>query len=217
MSSTKPATPKDTEPPKRRRLPPTDFPEFAAATAAGLGDGWAVDTDSKPGTGPSAYLAHPDGRRIGVMYLWRGEAVQTWALDVPRREFEEGDRDAESYAESLTFLTPGIRYNVGVCFTDKPPAETTAQDIRTRLLPAFGGKRPALRAFPKKRDRAAATEAATSEAAAETPPKRAASRTAKKAQPSTTAPEPKKREPARRTRRAKTTQAQKTAEAAPSN
>lgn len=150
MSQTKPTTHKDSDAPKKQRVFAADFADFVAATAAGLGDGWAVDTDSKPHPGPSAFLAHPDGRRIGIKHIWRGEAVQTWALDVPPREFEDS-RDAELYADSLKHLTPGIRYNVGVCFTNNPPAATTARNIRNRLLPAFDGKRPPLRAFPKKR------------------------------------------------------------------
>ncbi|MFY1677430.1 hypothetical protein [Streptomyces sp. WMMC905] len=220
MSPTKPATPKDSNAPKKQRVFPADFAEFVAATAASLGDGWAVDTDDKPQPGLSAHLAHPDGRRIGIKHLWRGEAVQTWALDVPPREFEEGDRDAESYADSLKHLSPGIRYNVGVHFTNNPPAATAARNIRTRLLPAFDGERPPLRAFPKKPPRrapgaeknpAAANaptsadnpkpeQATTTKAPAKTP-----RRTAKKAQTPAEATEPKKPTPAPRSRRATTT------------
>ncbi|GAA2656568.1 hypothetical protein [Streptomyces vastus] len=152
MSPAKPTTPKDTdaEAPKKQRVFPADFEEFVTATAAELGDGWTVDTDSEPHSGVSAFLTHPDGRRVGIKHLWRGAAVQTWAVDVPPREFESSG-DAESYADSLKHLTNGIRYNVGVCFTNNPPAATTARNIRTRLLPAFDGKRLPLRAFPKRK------------------------------------------------------------------
>ncbi|MFI5688642.1 hypothetical protein [Streptomyces sp. NPDC051636] len=154
MNPTKPTAHKTSDAPKKQRVFPAHFAEFVAATAAALGDGWVVDADSKPHPGPSAYLAHPDGRRVGIKQLWRGEAVrrgeavQTWALDVPPREFEKGDSDAESYAESLKHLAPGIRYNVGVHFTNNPPAATAARNIRTRLLPAFDGKRQQLRLLP---------------------------------------------------------------------
>lgn len=158
MIPAKPTMSKDTEAEarKKQRVFPADFDEFVSATAAGLGDGWTVDTDSKPHPGLSAFLAHPDGHRIGIKHIWRGAAVQTWALDVPPREFEH-EGDAEAYAYSLKQLTPGIRYNVGVCFTNNAPAATTARNIRRRLLPAFDGKRPPLRAFPKKGSRRAAT------------------------------------------------------------
>ncbi|WP_432033659.1 hypothetical protein [Streptomyces antibioticus] len=234
MNPKKATAHKDSDAPKKQRVFPADFAEFVAATAAALGDGWAVDTDSKPRPGPSAYLAHPDGHRIGVKHLWRGEAVQTWALDVPPREFEEGNSDAETYADSLKHLTPGIRYNVGVCFTNNPPAATTARNIRTRLLPAFDGKRPRLRAFPKKASRriaaaekppAAADATASSEptqaadrpeperaAAKTTVPARSPRRTAKKAQPSANKTEPTKQPAGPRSKRSTAT-ATKTARA----
>ncbi|MGW1878467.1 hypothetical protein [Streptomyces sp. NPDC001975] len=156
MSPTKP-TATDDEATKKQRVFPADFDEFVITTVASLGDGWTVDADDKPHPDLSAYLIHPDGHRIGIKHIWRGAAVQTWALDVPIREFDN-DGDAETYAESLKHLTPGVRYNVGVCFTNNPPAATTARNIRTRLLPSFGGKRPALRAFPKKRPRRTAAK-----------------------------------------------------------
>ncbi|MFD0315607.1 hypothetical protein [Streptomyces flavalbus] len=186
----------------------------SSGRAAGLGDGWTVDTESKPHPGLSAFLAHPDGRRIGIKHIWRGAAVQTWALDVPPREFNN-DGDAETYANSLKHLTPGIRYNVGVCFTNNPPAATTARNIRTRLLPTFDGKRQPLRAFPKKPSRltAAAEKPQTATAAAHgsapaqaadqsepekvtaktTEPTRSPRRTIKKAQPAKDKPESKKK------------------------
>ncbi|WNM34957.1 hypothetical protein RKE30_33585 [Streptomyces sp. Li-HN-5-11] len=133
MSPAKPTTP-DGDAPEKQRVIPADFEEFVATTAAGLGDGWTVETDSKPHPGLSAYLTDTDGRRIGIKHIWRGAGVQTWAFDVPLPEFKD-DADAETYADSLKHLTPGIRYNVGVCFTNNPPAATTARNIRTRLLP----------------------------------------------------------------------------------
>lgn len=226
MSSKKPTT-TDDDAAKKQRVFPADFDEFVTTTAAGLGDGWTVDADGKPHPGPSAYLTHPDGRRIGIKHLWRGEAVQTWALDVPSREFEEGDNDAETYADSLKHLTPGIRYNVGVCFTNNPPAATTARNIRTRLLPAFDGKRPPLRAFPKKR--AGRTAAADKPTAAPntttsseptqaadkaepqkaptktTAPTRTPRRTTKTTQPTAKKTEPKKQPAAPRSKRATAT------------
>ncbi|MCH0562108.1 hypothetical protein [Streptomyces sp. MUM 2J] len=221
MSPTKPTAHKTSDAPKKQRVFPADFAEFVAATAAALGDGWAVDTDDKPHPGPSAYLAHPDGRRIGIKHLWRGEAVQTWALNVPPREFEEGDRDTESYADSLKHLSAGIRYNVGVCFTANPPATTAAQRIRARLLPAFDGERPPLRAFPKKTPRRAPgaeknPAAANAPTSGDTPkpeqatttkkaPAKPPRPTAKKTQTPAKATEPKKRTPAPRSRRATTT------------
>ncbi|WP_435058300.1 hypothetical protein [Streptomyces sp. bgisy060] len=229
MSPTKPTAHKDSDAPKKQRVFPADFAEFVAATAAALGDGWVVDPEDRPHPGPSAYLAHPDGRRIGIKHLWRGEAVQTWALDVPRREFEEDDRDAESYADSLKHLSPGIRYNVGVHFTNNPPAATAARNIRTQLLPAFDGKRPPLRAFPKKppcrtpaaEKNPAAANAPTSgdnskseQTTATKTPAKTPRRTAKKTQKPAKATEPKKRTPAPRSRRttteAKATKAQDT-------
>ncbi|MFI1563823.1 hypothetical protein ACH4ZX_12320 [Streptomyces sp. NPDC020490] len=200
MSPAKSNAPKDTDAPKKQRVFPADFEEFVTATAAGLGDGWTVDTDNKPNPGVSAYLVHPDGRRIGIKHIWKGAAVQTWALDVPPRTFDN-EVDAEAHAWSVKQLTPGVRYNVGVCFTNNPPAATTARNIRTRLLPAFDGKRPPLRAFPKKRSRrvpamerdtaaTGLTETNKGEQAATEPepqktaaPAKPARRTAKKAQP----------------------------------
>lgn len=160
MSPTKPPTPQDPDTRKQERVIPADFAEFVTATAKGLGDGWTVDTDSEPHPNLTAYLTHPDGRRIGIKRLWRGEAVQTWALDVPPREFKD-EGDAASYTDSLKHLTNGIRYNVGVCFTNNPPAATTARNIRTRLLPAFDGGRPPLRAFTKKRPHPTSAKKAT--------------------------------------------------------
>ncbi|MGR3937090.1 hypothetical protein [Streptomyces sp. BRA346] len=231
MSAAKPTASKDTDPPKKQRVFPTDFAQFVAATAAGLGDGWAVDADSKPHSGLSAYLAHPDGRRIGIKHIWRGEGVQTWALDVPTRELERTG-DAEAHANSVKHLTPGVRYNVGVCFTNSSPAATTARNIRTRLLPAFDGKRPSLRAFSKKRPRRTAgaegstavagetTSSDTTRAADQAQPKKAAAKTTaakkaprratKKAQPSRQAAESKKQPAAPRARRATTTAAKTT-------
>ncbi|CAM5470458.1 hypothetical protein [Streptomyces aurantiogriseus] len=233
MSPKKPQT-TDEDAAKKQRVFPADFAEFVTTTAAGLGDGWTADADTKPHPGPSAYLTHPDGRRIGIKHLWRGEAVQTWALDVPPREFEEGDADAETYADSLKHLTPGIRYNVGVCFTNNPPAATTARIIRTRLLPAFDGRRPPLRAFPKKPSRrtaaaekppaaADATTSSESTQAADQPqpekataktavPARSPRRTAKKTQPAAKKTEPKKQLAAPRPKRTTAT-ATKTAKA----
>ncbi|MFF3056394.1 hypothetical protein [Streptomyces sp. NPDC057909] len=146
---------------------PADFEPFLAAITEALSDGWSVDDEQS--TGLTAFLAHADGRRIGIRHVWRGRAVQTWAIDVPPHEFDE-ERDKESYAESLGHLTPGIRYNAAVMFTTSPPAMTTADTIRARLLPAFDGVRPALRAFPRKRLR---TGADANTAAAATATKKA--------------------------------------------
>ncbi|WP_406354326.1 hypothetical protein [Streptomyces sp. NBC_00658] len=143
---------------KLQRLFPADFGPFINAILGVLGDGWTLD-DEQP-TGLTAFLTHTDGRRIGIRHLWRGQAVQTWAIDVPRREFTD-DNDATSYADSLEHLTPGIRYNTGVAFTTNPPAQATANTIRARLLPAFEGERPPLRAFPRKRTRPAAKKTTT--------------------------------------------------------
>lgn len=143
---------------KPQRLIPADFGPFINAILEVLGDGWTLD-DEQP-TGLTAFLTHTDGRRIGIRHLWRGEAVQTWAIDVPRREFTD-DNDAASYADSLEHLTPGIRYNTGVAFTTNPPAKAAADTIRARLLPAFEGGRPPLRAFPRKRARPAAKKTTT--------------------------------------------------------
>ncbi|MER6077039.1 hypothetical protein [Streptomyces sp. NPDC001833] len=236
MSPTKPTT-ADDDAAKKQRVFPADFDEFVITTVTGLGDGWTVDTDNKPHPGLSAYLIHPDGRRIGIKHLWRGEAVQTWALDVPPREFEEGDSDSETYSDSLKHLTPGIRYNVGVCFTNNPPAATTARKIRTRLLPAFDGKRPPLRAFPKKPSRRTATaeksqtatdavqSSAPTQAADQPEPKkvtakttkptRSPRRTAKKAQPTKDKPEPTKQQPAPPSKRSTKTAAKPVASKAP--
>ncbi|MER5223859.1 hypothetical protein [Streptomyces flaveus] len=160
MSPAKPTAPNDSGAPKKQRVIPADFAEFVTTTATGLGDGWTVDTDSEPHPDRTAFITHSDGRRIGIKRLWRGEAVQTWALAVPPREFKD-DGDTASYTDSLKHLTDGIRYNVGVCFTNNPPAATTARNIRTRLLPAFDGKRPLLRAFLKKRSRPTSAKKAT--------------------------------------------------------
>ncbi|MGW7542110.1 hypothetical protein ACWGKQ_13455 [Streptomyces sp. NPDC054770] len=227
MSPTKP-TATDDEAAKKQRVSPADFDEFVITTVASLGDGWTVDADDKPHPDLSAYLIHPDGRRIGIKHIWRGAAVQTWALDVPIREFDN-DGDAETYAESLKHLTPGVRYNVGVCFTNNPPAATTARNIRTRLLPSFGGKRPALRAFPKKSSRRiaaapeppAAAKVTTNSAPSQTTdqpepdkataktPARNPRRTAQKAQSTAKKTEPKKQPVASGSKRstAKTTNA----------
>ncbi|MFE6481485.1 hypothetical protein ACFVGN_00865 [Streptomyces sp. NPDC057757] len=143
---------------KPQRLFPADFAPFISAILEVLGDGWTLD-DEQP-TGLTAFLTHADGRRIGIRHLWRGEAVQTWAIDVPRRESTD-DNDTKSYADGLEHLTPGIRYNTGVAFTANPPAQSTADTIRARLLPAFDGERPPLRAFPRKRARPAAKKPTT--------------------------------------------------------
>lgn len=216
MSPTKATTNDDAA--KKQHVLPADFDEFVTTTASGLGDGWTVDPDDKPHPGLSAYLIHSDGRRIGLRHIWRGAAVQTWALDVPPRTFDN-EADAEAHAWSVKQLTAGVRYNVGVCFTNNPPATTTARNIRTRLLPAFDGERPPLRAFPKKPSR---RTSATEKNAAPTdgPMNSTASRAnqsnleepitnvplrAKKTQPTTGKPEPAKKPAAPRPRRAATT------------
>ncbi|MDX3749653.1 hypothetical protein [Streptomyces sp. AK08-02] len=173
---------------KRQRLFPADFAPFITAILEVLGDGWTLDDDQP--TGLTAFLTHTDGRRIGIRHLWRGEAVQTWAIDVPRREFTD-DNDAASYTDSLEHLTPGIRYNTGVAFTTNPPAKDTAATIRARLLPAFEGERPPLRAFPRKRARPAAKKTTTG-----TSTKTKATRTTKAAKPK---PEPRGNPPAKAT------------------
>jgi outer membrane biosynthesis protein TonB len=152
MSPRKPKPSSDTETEHRsdQRLSALAFDTYTAETAQALGDSWTVVHDQAPHPELSAYLEHTDGRRIGIRHLWRGLAVQTWALKVPPREFTN-EADAESHELSVAHLTPGVRYNVAVCFTDVPPVEATVEQIRARLLPAFEGQRPVLRAFPKKR------------------------------------------------------------------
>lgn len=137
------------------------FRSFATSTAERLGDGWTLDPDTT--SGPVAFLTHPDGHRVGLRRLWHGQAVQTWATDVPPREYTNED-DAKVMAANAVHLTEGTRYNVGVVFTHNPPAAATAKNIRTRLLPAYDGVRPPLRAFPRKRTRAAPTAQATTTA-----------------------------------------------------
>ncbi|KPI15631.1 hypothetical protein OK074_2076 [Actinobacteria bacterium OK074] len=219
---TKPTAP-DTK--QNQRIRPAEFADFVAATATSLGDDWADDIIDTSQPSPTAVLTHPDGRRIGIRYLWRGAGVQTWALDVPPRTFDN-DADAELYNAGREHLTAGSRYNVGVGFTNNPPAATAARNIRTRLLPAFDGKRPPLRAFPRKRSRrapvgekvnpvanttttsstnAAAEKAKSSETKAKTP-----RHTAKKAQPIDEKTEPTKRSPAPRPRRPRATTAKAT-------
>ncbi|MFD3926566.1 hypothetical protein [Streptomyces sp. NPDC058614] len=187
---------------KPQRLFPAGFAPFITAILEVLGDGWTLD-DEQP-TGLIAFLTHTDGRRIGIRHLWRGEAVQTWAIGVPRREFTD-DNDTKSYADSLEHLTPGIRYNTGVAFTTNPPAQATADTIRARLLPAFDGERPPLTAFPRKRARPAAKKPTTST-------KTKATRTAKAAKPK---PQPRGNPPAKttaaKTPSARSTKAQPTA------
>ncbi|MDI3418010.1 hypothetical protein [Streptomyces luteolus] len=126
------------------------FGQFAENTAEQLGSGWTVDPDSV--TSPVAFLTHPDGRRVGLRHLWRGQAVQTWAADVPPREYAN-ENDAKVMAANSVHLTEGSRYNAGVTFTHTSPAAATAKKIRTRLLPAYDSKRPSLRSFPSKRSR----------------------------------------------------------------
>ncbi|MFE5257694.1 hypothetical protein [Streptomyces coelicoflavus] len=58
-------------------------------------------------------------------------------------------------------LTEGHRYNAGVTFTHTSPSAATARRIRTRLLPAYDGKRPPLRALPKKPTRPKPTQRRT--------------------------------------------------------
>ncbi|MGI5401977.1 hypothetical protein ACQEVG_21535 [Streptomyces sp. CA-135486] len=175
---------------KQKRIFPADFGAFITAVLEILGDGWALDDDHP--TGLTAFLTHTDGRRIGITHLWRGEAIQTWAIDVPLRQFDE-QQDKDSYADSLKHLTPGVRYNAGVTFTTSPPATATADTIRARLLPAYDGERPALRALPRKRRRTAAskkTAAATTEAknATKTEPQTRGRSTAKPAAAKTSTP-----------------------------
>lgn len=157
---------------KKQTVDLPGFQRFATLTAEQLGDGWTLDPDKTEG--PLAHLTHPSGRTIGIRFLWRGQAVQTWAVGVPPREYDN-EADAKVMAANGAHLTPGDRYNVAVTFTHNPPAATTAKNIRTRLLPAYDGKRPPLRAFPRKR-----------------------TRSAPKKQPATTkAPEPQKKAPSR--------------------
>ncbi|MBC9717783.1 hypothetical protein H9Y04_35160 [Streptomyces sp. TRM66268-LWL] len=142
------------------------FSVFAAETVEKLGEGWIVDTENT--SGPVAFLTHLSGHRVGIRYLWRGQAVQTWATGVPPREYKT-EADAKVMAENGAHLTDGSRYSVGVAFTHNSPAATTARNIRTRLLPAYGGKRPVLRAFPKKRVRPAAKSASSNDPKAAKP------------------------------------------------
>jgi hypothetical protein len=187
VSPTKATTTND-DAAKKQHVLPADFDEFVTTTASGLGDGWTVDPDNKPHPGLSAYLIHSDGRRVGLRHIWQGAAVQTWALDVPPRTFDN-EADAEAHAWSVKQLTAGTRYNVGVCFTNNPPAATTARNIRTRLLPSFEGQRSPLRAFPKGKSSGAPTAAkatATAEGVTEAqsrPPAKKSEPPAKKSAP----------------------------------
>ncbi|MDQ8707840.1 hypothetical protein RCO28_36035 [Streptomyces sp. LHD-70] len=158
------------------------FCQFAENTAAQLGSGWTVDPDSA--AGPVAFLTHPDGHRIGLRQLWRGQAVQTWATDVPPREYAN-ENDAKVMTANAAHLTGGSRYNAGVTFTHTSPATTTAKKIRTRLLPAYDGKRPTLRAFPAKRSRAKTAARSESTTSAPEPQTKQSPRKRRTAAPAT--------------------------------
>ncbi|MEU3783370.1 hypothetical protein [Streptomyces sp900129855] len=148
--------PEGKEPDKKpQTIDLSSFKQFVTNIAEHLGEGWQLDTDNT--SGPVAFLTHPAGHYIGLRRLWRGQAVQTWAIGVPPREYANED-DAKVMTANAAHLTEGHRYNAGVTFTHTSPSAATAKNIRTRLLPAYDGKRPPLRAFPKKPTRPKSTQ-----------------------------------------------------------
>lgn len=119
---------------------------LARPLAEALGDGWSEDDDeANSSVDKSIRLQHTDGRAIGVRHLWRGRAVQTFAIGgpTPPPPAENGDQAAP---DSNNRLPKGVRYSTGVRFTTASPLDEILTAIRTVLLPAFDGQRPRLHA-----------------------------------------------------------------------
>lgn len=146
-NATKPDDKPDEEAPKKSELTLPGFTAFVEATVKLLGDSWTTDdTTTEAGL---AQLAHTDGRVIGIRRIFKGKAVQTWAVGVLAPPLPE-DADEETKEAHAERFREDARYNAGVCFTPDPPAQTASKIIETRLLPAFEGIRPKLRAFPRR-------------------------------------------------------------------
>lgn len=124
----------DTEP-TEYLLSEIDLYLLAKPIAKALGDGWSEEDDeTNVGVDKAIRLHHTDGRAIGVRHLWRGQAVQTFAIGGP------------SSAPASNGLPPGTRYSTGVRFTTDAPFDEIITAIRTVLLPAFIGHRSPLSA-----------------------------------------------------------------------
>uniref|UniRef100_A0AAU2V739 Uncharacterized protein n=1 Tax=Streptomyces sp. NBC_00003 TaxID=2903608 RepID=A0AAU2V739_9ACTN len=145
-NTTKPDDKPD-EAPKKSELTLPGFTAFVDTTAKLLGDSWSTDdTTTEAGL---AQLAHTDGRVIGIRRIFKGKAVQTWAIGVLAPPLPE-DADEETKEAHAQRFPEGTRYNAGVYFTPDPPAQTASKTIQASLLPAFEGIRPKLRAFPRR-------------------------------------------------------------------
>ena len=124
----------DTEP-TEYLLSEIDLYLLAKPIAKALGDGWSEEDDeTNVGVDKAIRLHHTDGRAIGVRHLWRGQAVQTFAIGGPSSD------------SASNGLPPGTRYSTGVRFTTDAPLDEIITAIRTVLLPAFTGHRPPLSA-----------------------------------------------------------------------
>ncbi|EST27347.1 hypothetical protein [Streptomyces roseochromogenus] len=131
-----------THEPTQHLLTEIDLYLLAKPIADALGDGWSEDDDeTHVDVDRAIRLHHTDGRAIGIRHLWRGQAVQTFAIGAPSPE--SGDKTASSTGNRLP---PGTRYSTGVRFTTDSPLDEILNSIRTVLLPAFDGYRPPLNA-----------------------------------------------------------------------
>lgn len=135
----------DAAPPGPVVLSEVDLYVLGKPISEALGDGWSEDLDDSPAgfADRSIRLIHPDGRSIGIRHLWRGRAVQTFAVGGPALKQSASPDGA---AGEDTRLPKGARYSTGVRFTTASPLEEILTAIRTVLLPGFDGPRPRLRA-----------------------------------------------------------------------
>lgn len=113
-------------------LSPADLHRLADAMATELGP-WEPVADQ----GDCLHLAGPDQRAIGLRLLFRGRALQTFAI---------GGTPPDTASEDGALpLAQGVRYSTGVTFTcNETPLEAALHAVRTVLLPAFEGHRPLL-------------------------------------------------------------------------
>ncbi|ANP53685.1 hypothetical protein J2Z21_008035 [Streptomyces griseochromogenes] len=131
-----------THEPTQHLLTEIDLYLLAKPIADALGDGWSEDDDeAHVDVDRAIRLHHTDGRAIGIRHLWRGQAVQTFAIGAPSPE--SGGKTASPTSNRLP---PETRYSTGVRFTTDSPLDEILNSIRTVLLPAFDGNRPPLNA-----------------------------------------------------------------------
>lgn len=163
----------DTNQKRAPRVFEPSMPAIVRAAAEHLGEPWAWNADDHRPRTP--YLInHPDGRAIGLRLIWNGKAIQAFAVGVPPLTIDN-EQEAEHHAMMARHLSPGSRYSAGVTLTaDTSPSQAVIAVIDARLLPAFEGERPKLRAHKVKARKSKTTDTADTAAQNAEPNKRSA-------------------------------------------